>query len=53
MVAMTKYDTTSQVATVHFNVTSLPLLSPLKLVGRWALEEGNPWLHHFFGDRET
>jgi hypothetical protein len=42
-----------QVATVNFNATSLPLLSALKFVGRWALEEHNPWLHHRFGNRET
>jgi hypothetical protein len=42
-----------EVATVHFNATSLPLLSALKFVGRWALEERNPWLHHRFGNRET
>ena len=28
-------------------------ISALKLVGRWSLKEGNPRLHHCFGDRET
>ena len=42
-----------QDATVHFNATSLSLLSALKFVGRRALEERNPWLHHRFGNRET
>lgn len=42
-----------QVATVHSTATSLPLLSALKFVGRWALEEHNPGLHHRFGNRET
>ena len=32
---------------------ALPLLSALKFVGRWALEERNPWLHHRFGNIET
>lgn len=32
---------------------SLILSNTLKLVGRWPLKEGNPWLHHFFGDIET
>ncbi len=43
----------SQVATGHFSVISLPLLSPLKFVGRWALKEHNPWLHHRFRNIET
>lgn len=29
------------------------VISALKLVGRWPLKEGNPRLHHFFGDIET
>jgi hypothetical protein len=31
----------------------LPLFSAFKFVGRWALEERNPWRHHRFGNRET
>jgi len=42
-----------QVTTVNFNVTSLPLLSALKFVRCWALEERNPWLHHRCGNIET
>ena len=29
------------------------LFSALKFVGRWFLEERNPWLHHIFGNVET
>ncbi len=39
--------------TVGFLDVWLFVLSALKLVGRWPLKEGNPWLHHVFRDRET
>jgi hypothetical protein len=41
------------VATVDVNASPLPLLSALQFVGRWALEERHPGLHHRFGNRET
>ena len=31
----------------------ISLFSAFKFVGRWSLEECNPWLHLFFGDVET
>ncbi len=53
LVPLEDYPENWQLATVNFNATSLPLLPAFKFIGRGALEERNPWLHHRFGNRET
>ncbi len=43
----------AQDRTVGYQDAWSGVISALKLVRRWPLKEGNPWLHHVFGDRET